>query len=70
MPASEAALPLMRRSPEQQLVALHNTTEHRQVWPRWAVPLGGPLHDVLSGDVFPEGSDVVLEPYAVRWLVR
>ncbi len=64
-----AVLAWVRRSPEQSLVALHNTTEHRQVWPRSAVPLGGPVHDVLSGDVFPEGSDVVLEPYAVRWLV-
>jgi len=65
-----AVLAWVRRSPEQDLVALHNTTEHRQVWPREAVPLDGPARDVLSGDVFLEGSDVVLEPYAVRWLVH
>jgi amylosucrase len=67
--ANPAVLAWVRRSPEQELVALHNTTEHRQVWPRSAVPLAGPVRDVLSGDVFPEGGDVVLEPYAARWLV-
>jgi glycosidase len=48
-----AVLAWVRRAPEQELVALHNTSDHRQVWPGWAVPLGGPVHDVLSGDVFP-----------------
>ena len=70
-PVNPAVLAWVRRVPEQELVALHNVTEHRQVWPRWAVPLAGPACDALTGDVFPEdGGDVVLEPYACRWLVR
>ncbi len=66
--ANPAVLAWARRAPSQELVALHNTSEHVQVWPRWAVPYAGPLRDVLAGEVLPDG-DVVLEPYACRWLV-
>ena len=66
-PVADAVLGWVRRTPGQDLVALHNVSEHRQVWPRAAVPLDGPLHDALgSRDV--EG-DVVLEAYDAVWLV-
>ena len=67
-PVNPAVVSWVRRSPEQTVVAVHNLTEHTQVWPRWAVPLDGPLTDVLTGRT---GSDdpLVLEAYEVRWLV-
>ncbi len=68
-PVNPAVLAWARRAPEQDLVALHNTSEHPQTWPREAVPLDGPLRDVLADQVLPDG-DVLLEPYACRWLVR
>ncbi len=64
-----AVLGWVRRAPEQTLVALHNMSESWQIWPRGAVPLPDPLHDALSGDVLAEG-DLVLAPYACRWLVQ
>jgi amylosucrase len=67
-PVVPAVVAWVRRAPEQQLMALHNLSEHRQVWPRHAVPIVGPLRDALADEVLPEG-DVLLEPYAVRWLV-
>ena len=63
-----AVLAWVRRAPTQVLVALHNTSEHPQVWPRSAVPLDGSLRDVLSEESLPDG-DVVLPAYACRWLV-
>ena len=72
-PVDPAVLAWVRRAPGHALVALHNTTEHRRVWPREAVPLEGPLRDVLAEGAGYDGQlldgDVVLEPYACRWLV-
>jgi amylosucrase len=67
-PVVPSVLGFARRAPAQALVALHNTSEHRQVWPRDRVPLPGPLVDALTGDELGEG-DVVLPPYACRWLL-
>ena len=67
-PVNPAVLAWARRAPAQEMVALHNTSEHTQVWPRDAVPIAGPLRDALSGEVLPDG-DVVLEAYDCRWLV-
>ena len=63
-----AVLAWVRRAPEQTLVALHNMSESWQIWPRAAVPLPDPLCDALSGEELAEG-DLVLAPYACRWLV-
>jgi amylosucrase len=65
---NSAVLGWVRRAPGQVLVALHNTSEHLQVWPRSALPLAGELHDVLADEPLPHG-DVALAPYACRWLV-
>ena len=67
-PVNPAVLAFARRSNAQTLVALHNLTEHPQVWPRWAVPLDGALVDVLTAAAL--GEDLVLAPYAVLWLVQ
>jgi amylosucrase len=69
-PVNPAVLGLLRRHPAQELVVLANVSEHPQVWPRWAVPLAGELHDLLTGRA-PEGDGggLVLGPYAVLWLV-
>ena len=63
-----AVLAWVRRAPTQSLVALHNMSEHWQIWPRAAVPLAGPPNDVLAGEELPD-TDLVLAPYACRWLV-
>ena len=68
-PVVPTVLAWARRAPGQVLVALHNTSEHPQTWPRSAVPLAGPLHDVLAGEVLSEDGDVELGPYGCRWLV-
>ena len=66
-PVNPAVLAFARRAPTQTLVALHNMSEHPQGWPRWAVPLDGPLVDALTGT--PRDDDIALGPYAVVWLV-
>ena len=64
-----SVLSWVRRAPAQAVVMLHNVSEHEQVWPRWAVPLEGALHDVLHGrEVLDD--PLVLVPYEVRWLVE
>ena len=63
-----AVLGWVRRAPTQQLVALHNLSEHWQIWPRAAVPAAGPALDALTGEVLPD-TDLVLAPYGCRWLV-
>ena len=64
-----SVLSWVRRAPAQAVVMLHNVSEHEQVWPRWAVPLEGALHDVLHGrEVLDD--PLVLAPYEVRWLVE
>ena len=67
-PVNPAVFAFVRRAPGQTLVALHNVSEHPQVWPRWAVPLEGPLQEALTGSVV--GEDLVLEPYGALWLVQ
>ena len=72
-PVDPAVLAWVRRVPGHALVALHNTSEDVRLWPRHAVPLWGPLRDVLTGqdeaDGLVQDGGVVLEPYACRWLV-
>ena len=63
-----AVLAWVRRAPEQTLVALHNMSDHWQIWPRAVVPLPDPLHDALTREHLPSG-DLVLAPYACHWLV-
>ncbi|MBC7374735.1 MAG: alpha-amylase [Frankiales bacterium] len=68
-PVNPAVLAWERRSPGQSLVALHNFSEHPQVWPRWAVPLPGRLTDTLTGTAVDGDVPLVLGAYEVRWLV-
>ncbi|MBC7374481.1 MAG: alpha-glucosidase C-terminal domain-containing protein, partial [Frankiales bacterium] len=68
-PVNPAVLAWERRSPGQSLVALHNFSEHPQVWPRWAVPLPGRLTDTLTGTAVDGDEPLVLGAYEVRWLV-
>ena len=67
-PVNPAVVSWVRRSPAQTVVAVHNMTEHQQVWPRWAVPLDGLLTDALTGRTCLD-DPLVLEAYEVRWLV-
>ena len=69
-PVNPGVLAVLHPHPVRALVALANVSEHPQVWPRWAVPLDGPLLDVLTGAP-PVGDDggLVLGPYAALWLV-
>ncbi len=64
-PVNPAVVGWERRSPDQVLVALHNTTPEPQLWPHDAVPLPDPLHDALSGT----SPGLVLPPYGCLWLV-
>ena len=64
-PVNPSVVAWERRSPDQVLVALHNTSREPQLWPREAVPLPDPLHDALSGT----SPGLVLPPYACLWLV-
>ncbi len=68
-PVNPSVLAWLRPHPSTPVVALHNMSEHYQSWPQWAVPVEGPLVDVLSGDA-PRSTevDVVLSPYEVVWL--
>ncbi|MCW2616704.1 MAG: ams [Frankiales bacterium] len=67
-PVNPAVAAWVRRAPAQTVVALHNLSESPQVWPRWAVPLDGPLRDALTGAAVDDDL-VVLGPYDVRWIV-
>ena len=68
-PVNPAVLAWERRALGQCVVALHNVSEHPQVWPRWAVPLDGRLTDALTGATYDADEPLVLEAYEVRWLV-
>jgi len=76
-PVNSGVLAVVRRCPDQTLVALHNVTDREQEWPREAMPLGGPLADALAplaprvpavGLPQPDGL-IRLPPYAVCWLL-
>jgi amylosucrase len=69
-PVNPAVFGFVRRAAGSALVAVHNLTEHRQEWPTSAVPLDGAMLDLLTGaPPRTQSGALVLQPYAVRWLV-
>jgi amylosucrase len=66
----QGVLGWFRPHPVRPLVALHNVAGREHRWPRYAVPLGGPLLDAVTGaePAYVDG-ELWLQPYQALWLV-